>query len=294
MRFAFIEAEKAYYPIRIMCRVLQVTPSGYYAWRQRPPSARAQQDEALTAKIKVLHRASREVYGSPRLHAELQAQGFAVGRKRIARLMRKNGIVASRPKRFKRTTDSAHALPIAPNLLDRKFGAARPNQVWVTDITYVWTWEGWLYLAVVIDVFSRRAVGWAAAEHMRIELVLDALRMAIGERTPNAGSLMHHSDRGSQYASKFYQETLARNGILCSMSRKADCWDNAVAESFFATLKKELLYRDSWPTRRGAKSAIIEYIVLFYNAKRRHSTLGYQSPMEYELSFNLRQHATAA
>lgn len=294
MRFEFIEVEKAHYPVRMLCRVLSVARSGYYAWQRRPESQHAREDKALAVKLKVFYQVNREVYGSPRMHLEMNAQGFEVGRNRIARLMREHGLVATRPKRFKKTTDSSHSQPVAENLLDRKFDVPGPNRAWVTDITYIWTWEGWLYLAVVIDLFSRRVVGWSMAEHMRLELVLNALRMALGERLTDGGLLVHHSDRGSQYASETYRDTLAQQGIVCSMSRKGNCWDNAVAESFFATLKKELIDRDSWPTRRIAKSAIHEYITLFYNARRRHSYLGFVSPMEYERSFNRQADENAA
>jgi transposase InsO family protein len=248
----------------------------------------------LVLKLKVLYKVNRETYGSPRLYRELKDQGFKAGRNRIARLMRENGLVATRPKRVRKTTDSSHSQPVAENVLDRKFDVPGPNRAWVTDITYIWTWEGWLYLAVVIDLFSRRVVGWSMAEHMRLELVLNALQMALGERLTDGGLLVHHSDRGSQYASETYRDTLAQQGIVCSMSRKGNCWDNAVAESFFATLKKELIARDSWPTRRSARSAIHEYITLFYNSRRRHSYLGFMSPMEYEHSFNRKANENAA
>ena len=294
MRFEFIEVEKAHYPVRMLCRVLSVARSGYYAWQKRPESQHSRKDKALVVKLKVFYQVNREVYGSPRMHPEMTAQGFKVGRNRIARLMREHGLVATRPKRFRKTTDSSHSQPVAENLLDRKFDVPGPNRAWVTDITYIWTWEGWLYLAVVIDLFSRRVVGWSIAEHMRLELVLNALQMALGERLTDGGLLIHHSDRGSQYASETYRDTLARQGIVCSMSRKGNCWDNAVAESFFATLKKELIDRDSWPTRRIAKSAIHEYITLFYNARRRHSYLGFVSPMEFEKSFNRKADEKAA
>ena len=294
MRFEFIEVEKAHYPVRMLCRVLSVARSGYYAWQKRPESQHSRKDKALVVKLKVFYQVNREVYGSPRMHPEMTAQGFKVGRNRIARLMREHGLVATRPKRFRKTTDSSHSQPVAENLLDRKFDVPGPNRAWVTDITYIWTWEGWLYLAVVIDLFSRRVVGWSMAEHMRLELVLNALQMALGERLTDGGLLIHHSDRGSQYASETYRDTLARQGIVCSMSRKGNCWDNAVAESFFATLKKELIDRDSWPTRRIAKSAIHEYITLFYNARRRHSYLGFVSPMEFEKSFNRKADEKAA
>jgi len=280
--------------VRLLCRVLCVARSGYYAWRRRPESRRAQEDRALLAKLQVSFRLNREVYGSPRLHHEIKDQGFKVGRNRIARLMRENGLVATRPKRFRKTTDSSHQQPIAENVLDGSFDVPGPNRAWVTDITYIRTWEGWLYLAVIIDLFSRRVVGWSMADHMRMELVLNALNMALGERVVQKGNLVHHSDRGSQYASEKYRETLKQHGIVCSMSRKGNCWDNAVAESFFATLKKELMDRDSWPTRKIAKSAVHEYITMFYNLHRRHSYLGYLSPVEYEISSNRNALATAA
>jgi len=294
MRFGFIRAEKAYFPVKAMCRILQVKRSGYYTCLKRPKSVHSREDEALVAKIKVIHRMSKGVYGSPRIHEEMKAQGFDVGRKRIARLMRKNGITGTKPKRFRRTTDSSHGEPVAENVLDRRFEAEGPDQAWVTDITYIRTWEGWVYLAVVIDLFSRRVVGWSMAEHMRLDLALDALRMALGERMPQHGNLVHHSDRGSQYASGVYRKVLEENGITCSMSRKGDCWDNAVAESFFATLKKELIFRHSWPTINGVMTAVREYIALFYNPRRRHSFLGFLSPMEYERLFNMREHGKAA
>ena len=293
MRFAFIDAEKAVYPVRLMCRVLEVAPSGYYAWRKRPPSERSRQDVVLAKTLVKVHHAHREVYGSPRLKIEMKAQGFDVSRKRIVRLMGQEGLVACRPKRFRVTTDSTHNQPVAPNVLQRNFAVEAPNRGWVSDITCVWTWEGWLYLAVVIDLFSRRVVGWAAADHMRLELVLEALRMALGLRQPDVGGLTHHSDRGSQYAAHDYRAALADGGIICSMSRKGNCWDNAVAESFFATLKKELIHRDGWATRRETKAAIGEYIALFYNVLRRHSTLGYLSPMEFERAFTQRGAQTA-
>jgi transposase InsO family protein len=277
----FIQAEKAHYPVRVMCRVLQVSPSGFYAWARRPPSARSRQSEALKPVIAEAHRTSRGTYGSPRVHADLPHQGFVVGRKRVARLMREQGLVGRRPRRYRVTTDSAHEFPIARNVVGRKFVVSEPNRLWATDITYVRTWEGWLYLAVVLDLYSRRVVGWAMADHMRTELVLEALGMAVGQRLPN-GRLVHHSDRGSQYASAVYRQVLAEHDITCSMSRAGDCWDNAVVESFFGTLKVELVDTRPWPTRRAARSAIHEYIAVFYNRQRRHSFLGYLTPADYE------------
>ena len=258
-----------------------VSRSGFYAWRKRGVCRRACEDERLKSRIISIHRASRQTYGSPRIHEELKLEGFRVGRKRIVRLMQEMGITARIPRRYRKTTDSKHNQPVSDNVLSRNFDVKGPNQVWVTDISYVWTWEGWLYLAVILDLFSRRAVGWSMAEHLRKELVLEALNMALGQRLPN-GDLLHHSDRGSQYASSAYRDILQTHGITCSMSRKGDCWDNAVAESFFATLKTELIHRRSWPTRREARSAIHEYIAMFYNTQRRHSYLGYLSPVEFE------------
>lgn len=281
MRFEFIAAEKATVPVTTLCRVLQVSPSGFYAWRERPLARRCTADQKLAVQIAAIHAASRGTYGSPRVHATLQHQACAVGRKRVARLMRQAGLRARRPKRFCHTTDSQHAHAVAANVLGRRFEPRAANTVWATDITYVWTWEGWLYLAVVLDLFSRRVVGWALADHMRTELVLNALQMALGRRRPPA-ELVHHSDRGSQYASNAYRAVLREHGIVCSMSRRGNCWDNAVVESFFATVKTELIHRRSWPTRRELTTGITEYIEVFYNRYRLHSFLAYRSPADYE------------
>ena len=285
MRYRFIGAEKAAFPVRLMCRMLNVTRSGFYAWRRRKPSPRALANERLRMKIREVYERSRKTYGSPRIHAELQAQGFKAGRNRIAREMRQMGLFGRRPKRFRKTTDSNHSRPVAANLLDRNFEVARPNKVWATDITYIWTREGWLFLAVVIDLFARRVVGWAMDVHMRTQLVLEALGMALGRRLPSSG-LMHHSDRGSQYASADYRALLDRHGIVCSMSGKGACWDNAVAESFFGTLKVELVYRRAWDDRASARHEIAEFIECFYNSRRRHSSLAYRTPAEHERMFN--------
>jgi putative transposase len=284
VKFAFIRAEKAKFPVRMMCRVLGVSASGFYAWCKRPRSKRSQQNEALDIVIAEVHRKSRGTYGSPRVHAELKALKFEAGRNRIARLMSEAGLVGVRPRRYVSTTDSKHIEPVAENLLDREFSVGAPNRVWATDITYVRTWEGWLYLAVVIDLFSRRVVGWAMAEHLRSELPLDALRMALRLRSPD-DNLMHHSDRGTQYASDIYRRELAAQGIACSMSRKGNCWDNAVVESFFATLKVELVHRHRWATRGDVRRAIDEYIRAFYNLERRHSHLDYLTPLEFEQKY---------
>ena len=284
MKFAFISAEKAWAPVSILCRVLGVTRSGYYAWQRREPSELAIDGQQLALEIAAIHKASGETYGSPRIHAELRAKGLEVSRKRVARLMRELGIKSRRKRRFKATTDSGHKLPVADNVLDRKFDVDAPDIAWVTDITYVWTDEGWLYLAAILDLFSRRVVGHAMSERIDRALVLQALRDAVGRRVPDAG-LLHHSDRGSQYASGDYQHALSERGITCSMSRKGNCWDNAVAESFFATLKTECIYLRRFATREEAREAIFHFIEVFYNGQRRHSTLGYVSPKEFENKF---------
>ena len=282
MRFRFVEAEKAHYPIRLMCRCLAVSRSGYYAWRKRSPSTRATRDRHLKVEIAASHRASRRTYGSPRILRDLRAEGHRVSRKRVARLMRELGLVGRRKRRFVTTTDSRHRSPVAPNVLMRDFDVAEPNTAWATDITYIATLEGWLYLAVVLDLFSRRVVGYAMSEQIDRALVLEALREALGRR-PETMDLIHHSDRGSQYASHDYREALNQAGITCSMSRRGNCWDNAVVESFFGTLKTELIYELPLQTRSATRSAVAEYIDAFYNVRRRHSSLDYQSPVEFEL-----------
>jgi putative transposase len=282
MRFRFIEAEKAYYPIRLLCRCLAVSRSGYYAWRRRDPSPRAQEDARLRVEVAASHSASRRTYGSPRILRDLREDGHHVSRKRVARLMRELGLEGRRKRRFRATTDSQHRFPVAPNVLMRDFEVDAPNTAWVTDITYLATLEGWLYLAVILDLFSRRVVGYAISERIDRALVLEALGKALAQR-PGARDLLHHSDRGSQYASHDYREALDQAGITCSMSRRGDCWDNAVAESFFATLKMELLYELPLQTRRETRIAVADYIETFYNVRRRHSSLDYQSPVEFEL-----------
>ena len=282
MRFRFVEAEKAHYPIRLMCRCLAVSRSGYYAWRRRPPSERVKQDARLRVEIAASHSASRRTYGSPRILRDLREEGRRVSRKRVARLMRELGLEGCRKRRFRATTDSRHRFPVAPNLLMRDFEVDAPNTAWATDITYLATLEGWLYLAVVLDLFSRRVVGYAMSERIDRALVLEALRKALEQR-PGAVDLVHHSDRGSQYASYDYREALDQAGITCSMSRRGDCWDNAVVESFFGTLKTELLYALPLQTRSETRSAVADYIDGFYNVRRRHSSLGYRSPLEFEL-----------
>jgi putative transposase len=281
MRFAFIHAEGAKLPTSLLCRALKVSRSGFYAWSKRPPSRRDVEDSKLVPVIRACHAQSRATYGSPRVHKDLQALAYRVSRKRVARLMRREGLSARPPRRYRATTDSKHSLAIAPNVVAREFHAPAPNRVWVTDMTYIWTWEGWLFLAAIVDIFSRRVVGWAMADHLRTELPLEALGMALGMRQPERG-LVHHSDRGCQYASDLYRAELAARGIVCSMSRVGDCWDNAVAESFFATLKTELIHRRPWPTKAEARSAVHDYIGAFFNPHRRHSSLGYVSPMDFE------------
>ncbi|WP_394823661.1 IS3 family transposase [Pendulispora albinea] len=288
MRFAFIHEEKASCPISVLCTVLGVSRSGYYAWTIRPAPARETSDAQLAVEIATTHKRSRNTYGSPRVHRDLRARGIYVGKKRVERLMREHGIAAKRRRRFRRTTESKHLHPIAPNLLERRFDAARLNTAWVTDVTYVWTLEGWLYLAVILDLCSRRVVGWAASENNDRHLALAALRCALADRTPSPG-LLHHSDRGSTYASDDYRNELATHGMIASMSRKGDCWDNAVAESFFATLKGELVDHEIYATRRSAIASISEYIDVFYNTERRHSSLDYVSPIEFELKLKARR-----
>jgi transposase InsO family protein len=281
VRFAFIATEKAAFPIRLLCRTLHVSRAGFYAWHARAPARRRGADERLGIEIAAIHAESRQRYGSPRIHAELQDRGCRTGRKRVARLMRVRGLAARRRRRFRVTTQSQHPFPIAPNLLARQFERAVPDQAWVTDITYIPTGEGWLYLAVILDLCSRFAVGWAMSERITDDLTLDALDMALARRRPAQG-LLHHSDRGSQYASGDYQRVLAQHGIVCSMSRRGNCWDNAVAESFFATLKVELVHDATWNTRAAARRALFEYLEPFYNGRRRHSALGYLSPRAFE------------
>ncbi|CAG0960020.1 Putative transposase InsK for insertion sequence element IS150 [Anaerolineae bacterium] len=282
MKFAFILARAVAFPVVVMCRVLGVSVSGFYAWKTRPESERAKADARLAVEVAASHKRSRGRYGSPRVHADLRARGLRVGRKRVERLMRDQGLAARRKRRFRKTTDSAHAQPIAPNVLERDFETSAPNEVWVTDVTYVWTHEGWLYLAAILDLYARSVVGWATSESNDTKLALAALAMASTRRKPPRG-LVHHSDRGSPYASDDYRRALAHLGMVASMSRKGDCWDNAVAESFFATLKVELVDDADYATRAAATSSIRDYIESFYNRERRHSHLGYVSPVEYEL-----------
>jgi putative transposase len=288
VRFAFIEAHRPLWRLSRMCEVLSVSRTGYFAWRHRPTSPHQDEDRALAARIQVIHGASRRTYGSPRVHRELRSQGTGIGRKRVERLMREAGIRARSKTRFVVTTNSDHGHPVAPDLLQQDFSASAPDQRWVTDITYVATGEGWLYVSAIMDLFSRRVVGWAMKEHMDRSLVLAALEMAVELRRPNHG-LVHHSDRGSQYACEDYRTALAAHGMVPSMSRRGCCYDNAAMESFWSTLKVELIHRRTFQTRAEATQAIFEYIEVFYNRTRRHSAIGQISPVEYE-----RQHVVVA
>ena len=270
-----------------MCRVLGVSRSGYYAWRARKPSAAEVRREELTEEIATIHAEVRGRYGSPRVHAELVARGHACCVNLVAKLMREAGIAAKTRRRFKQTTDSSHSMPVAPNVLDRQFDPEEPNASWVADITYIPTREGWLYLAVVEDLFSRMVVGWSMGATMTSRLVVDALEMALLRRLDLKGSsLVAHSDRGSQYAGEHYQRRLSEERITCSMSRRGDCWDNAPMESFFASLKKELVHHEDYATRDQARASIFEYIEAFYNRVRRHSALGFVAPAAFERTYN--------
>jgi putative transposase len=281
MRYRAIQEHDRRYPIRLMCRTLAVSPAGYYAWRSRPESHRAVSARTLLSAIRVIHQESRATYGSPSIWDALLKQGHCVGEHRVARLMRQAGLRAKTVKKWRATTQSQHRFPVAANTLDRQFMVESPNRVWAGDLTYVWTTEGWLYLAVILDLYSRRVIGWAMGHRLTVDLAERALIMALANRRPRAG-LLHHSDRGSQYAATSYQQLLATHGVTVSMSRKGNCWDNACIESFFGTLKRELVYHRHYATRDDATRDIFEYIEVFYNRQRRHSTLGYHSPAEYE------------
>jgi putative transposase len=281
--FRFIEAQKASYPISILCKVLKVSRSGYYDWKSRPPSKRSQQEATLTNKIREIHQRSRKTYGSPRVHAELKALGISCSRKRVARLMQKAGLKGCLRGPKKRTTRRDGSAMPAPDLVRRDFACQAPNRLWVADITYIKTQEGFLYLSFVLDAYSRKLVGWSMASHLRTELVADALEMALCRRKPKAG-LIHHSDQGAQYTSLSFGKRLKEAGIVPSMGRVGSAYDNALAESFIATLKSELVYSQLWPTRASAQLAIFEYLECFYNRYRLHSALGYESPVDYEES----------
>jgi putative transposase len=281
MKYVFIRDHREAFPVGLMCETLEVGRSGFYTWLKRSESPRKQENRHLLMAIRVAHQKSRKTYGSPRIHAELNEKGHACGRHRVARLMRLHGIVSKHKRKFRVTTNSAHSYPVADNLLQRKFDVAKPGQCWVSDITYIPTREGWLYLAATLDLFHRKVVGWAMGRWITRQLAIDALNMAIKNERPKSG-LIHHSDRGVQYASNEFQALLKANVIQCSMSRKGNCWDNAVAESFFHSLKMELVHGKLYETRQEAKTAIFEYIEVFYNRQRRHSHLGYLSPVDFE------------
>ena len=283
MIYEVIDAKKVEIPVGRGCRLFGVSMSGYYAWKTRMPSKRHYGDMVLLAHIRNRFALSHETYGSPRMHAELRADGITGGRHRIARIMRDNGLKALQKRRYKKTTDSDHGGPVAPNILDQDFTAEAPNQKWGVDISYIWTAEGWLYLAVVVDLFSRRIVGWAVSDRMRKDLAMTALKRAIVMRRSPKG-VIHHSDRGSQYCSTEYQKILTDNGFVISMSGKGNCYDNAMVETVFKTLKSELVWRTIFLSRHQAEIAIGHYIDGFYNPTRRHSALGYQSPCAFEVA----------
>ena len=293
MKYACIARHRGEFPVRLMCHWLDISPSGFYAAQHRPASARAQANQRLRLDIRAAHAASHRRYGAPKVHAELRAQGVACGHNRVARLMRADGLRAKRARAFRVTTQSGHRQPVAANHLARRFDLAAytdRDRVWVADITYVPTREGWLYLAVILDLASRRVIGWCADARLDHTLTLRALHMALAQRRPIPG-VLHHSDRGVQYASEVYQAALASKGFTCSMSRAGDCWDNAVVESFFATLKTELAGDAHWPTRAAAYRELFHYIEIWYNLQRRHASLGYRSPAQYETEVLTRAHA---
>lgn len=281
--YELIDSEKAAFPVATLCEAVGVSRSAYYSWRRSVPSEREKANERVLAEIRAIHVENEARYGSPRMLDELRERGHEVGKHRVARLMRENGLWARIRRRFRHTTDSRHKLPIAPNLLGQRFTATAPNQAWVGDITYIWTAEGWAYLAVLLDLYSRRVVGWALRKSLNRELAVAALQHALTRRRPPPG-LTHHTDRGSQYASHEYRGLLDEHGLRCSMSAAGNCYDNAVAESFFATLKKELVHGCAFETRSEAYDAISDYIENYYNAKRRHSAAGNQSPINFELA----------
>lgn len=287
MKYGFILAHQIFYPLRLLCRTLGVTKGGYLRWRHHPHSRRAEQDTVLIQQIAVIQSGARQTYGSPRVQASLRHQGVAVSRKRVARLMRDAGLNAQMPRIRVVTTDSAHDSPIAENVIDRDFTATAPNQKWVTDITYIRTDEGWLYLSAILDLYSRKVVGWSMDQTMETSLVTRSLDMALANRCP-ADGVIHHSDRGSQYASNEYRQRLAQAGITISMSRRGNCHDNACAESFWARLKVELVYRHRFATRTDARKAIFEYIEVFHNRTRIHSAIGFVTPHAYEEAYHAR------
>ena len=289
--FQLVDAEKAHYPVTVLCEVLGVSRSGYYDWKTRPCCERSKADAQLAVQIAAAHTKSRKRYGSPRVHRALRRKGICVGKKRVERLMREKGIVARQKRRFRRTTDSNHADPIAPNVVQRDFEPSAPNEVWAGDVTYIATHEGWAYLAVLLDLCSRRVVGWAMSDTNDTSLALEALHRAVRSRAGVPSGLVHHTDRGSPYASDDYRKALSKYAMVASMSRRGDCWDNAVAESFFATLRAELVDDERYTTRRTAEHSIGQYIETFYNVERLHSHLDYVSPIEFELKMRMNRFA---
>ena len=291
MKYAWIDTQRKAYPLPTMCQTFEVSVSGYRAWKRGgSPQRKRLSDTQMLTLIRAIHKKLKGAYGSPRMVRELRARGFPAGKARVERLMRENGIRGRHKRRYKATTDSKHSLPVSPNLLNRNFAPAAPNQAWSADLTYVWTDEGWLYLAVVLDLFNREVVGWSIKPRMTADIVTDALTMAWFRRKPAAG-LIHHSDRGSQYASHVFQSKLAEYGMICSMSRKGNCWDNAPTESFFNSLKNERVHGTRYSTREDAIADLFDYIEVFYNRSRRHSTLGYRSPVQFLQDWITNQHA---
>lgn len=284
MKYAWIDGQRDSYSLQAMCELLDVSTSGYADWKKCGGPTHWPSDEQLLALIRSVHAEYRQAYGSPRITEELKSRGIAVNRDRVRRLMKVNGIRARHKRRYKATTDSKHALPVAPNLLDRQFETSAPDQVWTADITYIPTREGWLYLAVVMDLYTRMIVGWTMDSRMTRELVMNALRMARFRRKPAPG-LLHHSDRGSQYCSSDYQALLGEYGMVASMSRKGNCWDNAPMESFFSSLKNERIFHEDYATREEATRDMFDYIERFYNRRRRHSALGYRSPAQHQAAW---------
>jgi transposase InsO family protein len=281
VKYAFIEAHRSEFPVTLMCKVLGVSRSGFFDWKKRDPSKSEARKSSLVGKIEKIHLGSRKTYGSPRVYKTLKGLGEKCSKATVERLMRENGIRSKIKRKFKATTNSNHTLPVAPNLVKRDFTADAPNKLWCTDITYLWTEEGWLYLAAIIDVFTRKVVGWAMKDRLTLPLALEALEMAVRRQNPSPG-LVHHSDRGCQYAAHEYRSELRRHGFLCSMSRRGQCWDNALAESFFHSLKTEHVYHERFSTRAQAKSSVFEWIEVFYNRQRIHSAIGFVSPACYE------------
>ncbi len=290
MRYQFIDTAKKAYPLTLLCQVMRVSRSGFYSWKNREKSPRQRERERLIPKVKKIDKEAKQSYGARRIAEDLEAQGESCGRTKAGTLMKLAGVEAKQRKKFKATTDSKHNLPVAPNLLKRNFKTSEPDLVYCTDITYIWTKEGWLYLAVILDLFSRQVVGWSMSNRITKKLVIDALRMAIWRRQPETG-LIIHSDRGSQYCSNDFQKMLKKHGMLSSMSRKGDCWDNSVAESFFGSLKTERVFDSIYTTREDARRDIVDYIEMFYNSKRRHSYLGYLSPKEFEKMMSIKKAA---